>query len=799
MAERNLVVRLIGDASSLVRAFARSGAEAKRFDTRVTISAQASAKAQIAASLKKDARLREEGSAYRAAASAAVRGSREQVVASNLARRADTQLAKSLSVTAAESRAFGRSSATAEREIGRASRGALAGSGVFRGLGRSIAFASGGFLAFASGGQFLRSSIDAAKDAAITQRQLRAQFRASGKDVNSYETQIDKANLKLSALSGFTKDDLDKSFTTIFRTTGNVAKSLRDTATAADIARAKKIGLSAATLIEAKAEGGNLGILRRAGIQVSKNATVEQALAVVRAKFAGQAAAGATQQERFGAVLHDSEVIIGAGLLPTVNRYLASGAAWLTQMSESGRLQRDVSVAAKDFNVIVGDGAAVLRGARTVISGVDRVTGSFENTLKGVAAAMLVIKARAVAINWGLLAAGEASVGSAATAAAGRVGVLEASLKRLKGLGPIAVAVAVTEFFNFEQQQAKHIATQNGPNFTLKGSSRQFSFGGRGGVFGSGVSPLAPAVKGSPVNPFKSNIFGTGSLGLGALVGPKSAAKEFAVAAKAAAHTLSLQGRFNLDELAKARAQVSGNTALQRSILTSEATILKAQAEGAKTLKARTDFYQRLAGVEDEIRSIDQTALEASKNAAKAAKKAADARKKLLQSFTTPLRLQIADVRAQALGLDEKPILAKIKTTAQKALKSGRLGLQGQLDGWNAILGVNDQLKNQLGLNTAKFVKARTPALLAGLSSLDAPDRRALEARLSQLSARGTLPGHGTGAFGFVVPPGQPDIVIHHTTTLDGKQVENVVTRHQQKRRRRSSSQRRGPHAGGGL
>jgi multidrug efflux pump subunit AcrA (membrane-fusion protein) len=46
-------------------------------------------------------------------------------------------------------------------------------------LGRSIAFASGGFLAFASAGQLVRQSIDAATEAAATQRQLGAQFRAS--------------------------------------------------------------------------------------------------------------------------------------------------------------------------------------------------------------------------------------------------------------------------------------------------------------------------------------------------------------------------------------------------------------------------------------------------------------------------------------------------------------------------------------------------------------------------------------------------------------------------------------------
>jgi hypothetical protein len=65
--------------------------------------------------------------------------------------------------------------------------------------------------------------------------------------------------------------------------------------------------------------------LRRQGFQIAKNATAEQALATVRAVVAGQARAGTTEQERFGAVLHQTEEIIGTGILPTLNKYLVSG------------------------------------------------------------------------------------------------------------------------------------------------------------------------------------------------------------------------------------------------------------------------------------------------------------------------------------------------------------------------------------------------------------------------------------------------------------------------------------------
>jgi hypothetical protein len=73
-----------------------------------------------------------------------------------------------------------RSTKAFEREISHATRGALAGSGAFRTFGRSIAFASGGFLAFASGDVFLSDSIDAAREAVVAQRSLAAQMKASG-------------------------------------------------------------------------------------------------------------------------------------------------------------------------------------------------------------------------------------------------------------------------------------------------------------------------------------------------------------------------------------------------------------------------------------------------------------------------------------------------------------------------------------------------------------------------------------------------------------------------------------------
>lgn len=158
-------VQAVGDAESLVSAFKRSGSASRTFQSdlkQLAVTARQSATAQIDASVKKDARLRGEIAVYREIAAQAKRGSREQVSASNLAARAQGQLARSYGTTARESRRLSASAAGVERQLGRSARGALAGSGAFRSMGRSLAFASAYFLSFAGAARLIRSSIGAA-------------------------------------------------------------------------------------------------------------------------------------------------------------------------------------------------------------------------------------------------------------------------------------------------------------------------------------------------------------------------------------------------------------------------------------------------------------------------------------------------------------------------------------------------------------------------------------------------------------------------------------------------------------
>lgn len=713
-------------------------------------------------------------------------------------------------------RSFRRSSAAAghfDRDLGRATRGALAGSGVFRSLGRSIAFASGGFLAFATAGQFIRTSIDAAKEAAVVQAQLAAQFKASGIALQPYQKQIDETTNRLSALAGFENDELKAGFTTVFRTTRDVSKSLRDLATVADLARAKHLALSQAALIVAKTEAGNTTLLRRQGFQISKNATAEEALAQLRRVVAGQARAGTTAQERFGAVLHETEQIIGKALLPTLTKYLERGTVWLQQMNESGKLQRDVARASKFLKDSINAVRAVLGPIVAGFKLLGRAVGGTENELKLLTAAFLLLRARASLIRWGFLASGISSIGSQSRVASGEVGILSSRLSRLKALGTIAVTVAVAFEIGKGAQALSRLLGGTGFGKAL-GIGDVGDFAGLQKAKAHAAAGFLTAADrkliqqaGGVVPPNLPTSQPTARPGVPPVRGvdvPNRFAPPPTTAAAARQRRASLQGRFNIDELLLARAQVVNDVAAQRRILSDEAKIVRAQIAQAKTLKEKTQFTQQLASLEDQIRGFDQKTTDATKKASDASKKRAEAARKAaaqaranLASFDVSLKLQVAQARLEALGKDPKPILQKIKQAAQAALKSGRLGLQGQLDAWNTIKGVNDQLQTAATKAVGEFRRSNFAQLIAGIS-LTGNEKKALEARLSQIGATGTIPARGFGVFGVPVAAGQGTTVVHTHINLDGRQVAVNTTRHQQRRKLRNPDQRRGMFGGGG-
>jgi hypothetical protein len=290
-------------------------------------------------------------------------------------------------------RSFGKASKSAkefDRDIGHVFRGVASGSGLFEHLGRSLAFASGGFLAFAGAGEALRSIVDAGTEAAQSQRQLAAQLKVTGLSYEENRAQIEETTTKLASLSGFTRDELTQSFTTLLRSTRAVRPALQDMAVAADIARGRHISLATASIAVGRAAAGSVTSLQRLGIVLPKGTTGLQGIAIAAQRYRGQAEAGATAQQKFASALHSTEEIIGAALLPTINKYLGKLTDWLTRMDTSGKLQDRVRSAVEKLGHAI---SAVSGFIKTVVGDL----GGWQNALGILVGAFVGFKAAGIA------------------------------------------------------------------------------------------------------------------------------------------------------------------------------------------------------------------------------------------------------------------------------------------------------------------------------------------------------------------------------------------------------------------
>jgi hypothetical protein len=459
---------------------------------------------------------------------------------------------------------------------------------------------------------------------------------------------------------------------------------------------------------------------------------------------------------------------------------------------------------------------------------VDRVTGSLENTLKGLAGVWLVLKARTAAIRWGLIGGEIAGVGGEATAARAGVAGLSGELTGLAAIGPIEIPIVLA----ITTEIQKGLDKAKGRSFGVKDLSVASQLAG---FFGSGfpglkavgdairqgIDATAPGPAAAPIQTAKTNPFAPGgSLDQAKLI-KQIKARQKAIA-KATAKPLTLQGIFNVDELKLANAQAVNNEKAVRSILAAESKIVQKQEDSAKKLKDRTAFAQKLAGIMDQIRGIDQQDASNAKQSADAAKQAAEAAKKRREEAAKAAKAAIEARQFRALGLDatgqpltpgtkalrselanvskaiegtfldttkERRVLSKIRKVLSGGLgavaKDVRDTIKQMLDD------IDQQLKDHSTGPLTKFEKASTAQLVAGLG-LDPATQKALRARLAQLGPGGTIPSRGVGAFGTSINLQQPDVIARFEINLDGRKVESSVTRHQQRRRRRNPQQQRG-------
>lgn len=214
-------------------------------------------------------------------------------------------------------RAFSRS-AKASESFGKRVQG-----GAVKSL-KAVGLIAGGALVVGVGAAALglKKAASAAAEAEASNARLAAQLKTMGKNTTIVRGQIDKTVQSLSMMSGFDDEDLQDAFTNLVRTTGSVTKAQAELGLVADVARGRQISLAAASTMINRVNAGNVTSLKRYGIEVDKNTTKEQALALLRKKFAGQAeqygktAAGA--QERLGVAMENAFEQVGVALTPLI-------------------------------------------------------------------------------------------------------------------------------------------------------------------------------------------------------------------------------------------------------------------------------------------------------------------------------------------------------------------------------------------------------------------------------------------------------------------------------------------------
>jgi hypothetical protein len=942
-----LIVRLLMDAAGYLKTVDTAvGANTKLEQSSLGVgeAMQVSATKSVKASLQATEALKTQIVGYRELATSAEQSAAVRERAALLANKAEGRLNSQLGLTAAATVGTSKAVQTGERDLGKFTRGALAGSGAASSLGRSLAFASTGFIALAAGSTIIKSSVSAAIDLAKTQRQVEAQLQTSGKSWTQYGTQIDAVLLKESHLSGFTRQELLQGFGYLVRVNGNVSESLKLTAVAADVARGRNISLSAASIALAKALGGSETALKRLGITIPENVKGMDALNYVAAKFEGQAKAGATVGDRFHAVLVDTEETIGKALLPTFRRLTTELSNWLAKMNESGRLQRDV-------NTVEHDAGTIFHFLGGVIHNVDEVTGSFANTLKLLLeiqiarwAASAAVGLDGLAVKWGLVAGaastaakaetaalgvggltvaagtaaavsartarnlpsvfgeyastGEiAAVGGAAAVATSKVAALRAGLTSLAGRTFITTLViqqvlshksqiesgvrsaahdvgghggsapSFTDFFThpirtFFYSPALHDAEVSAANKITDAINAQLVANLKRGNVAPSFFPNLPGSRASstqtgpfgaarPIPVFKSFALTTSEQVAQAEAAlTKSNADDVTAAKQIIARIKRLidQGKLAGQSLVQGlQAEAAAFSVLQSA----HQAAAQAAAQRAAAIKQAASTYTtpidlQIAEVRSQLTKTNADDIRTEKAIIAAARAALASGSKNKQgqlaalqtivqaqqaiqsltsqtntTFTLPLKLQLALARAQALGGDQTKILLKEKAALERALKASKGNIQKQIDIYNQIASINQQLGADANVAFGQYRQASLAAETAGLG-LTRAQRKALEARLSQRGPGGTTPGSGVGAGGFIIgPDGRPIQVHAHRRPshgqdtrggdgaprklqatfnirvyLDGRDVTRSVTIRQQKTRDSNPAQRRGPHAG---
>jgi hypothetical protein len=221
----------------------------------------------------------------------------------------------------------------------------------------------------------LKKSVDAALEAEKAQTRLDSAFKATTASAKERAASMERVNV-VSQQAALDDEALMDTLGRLTRVTGSTTKAQEGMAVAANLARGRGIELEAATKIVEKAYLGNVGALKRIGIEIpkvttaqdalkesGKKATVEQmkaakaaddtatrqsAIAALQKQYAGAAeaygktAAGAS--DRFKVAVENLQESLGNKLLPALAKVAGGAATFIEKFSKAKGLEAKVKV-----------------------------------------------------------------------------------------------------------------------------------------------------------------------------------------------------------------------------------------------------------------------------------------------------------------------------------------------------------------------------------------------------------------------------------------------------------------------
>lgn len=256
--------------------------------------------------------------------------------------------------------------------------------------------------AFAAVGTFQlgKNLIEAASQHQAAFAVLDTAIKNAGASTKGFGASLDEVLEKEARLKGFTDEQLATGLTTLVSVTHNTRKAFTDLQEAEDLARARHVDLTTASLALARAEQGSTQTLSRFGVKVPEvtahvdrlkkahdeavasgakftgqteleykallaqakaadtAATRQEALRLVQERFGGVASTfartSAGEFARFTQNVHQLEVTIGRGLLPVITSITSGASSYIGALATSERFQSAVASGARDLGQALG-------------------------------------------------------------------------------------------------------------------------------------------------------------------------------------------------------------------------------------------------------------------------------------------------------------------------------------------------------------------------------------------------------------------------------------------------------------